>query len=161
MSPSISLQAGISYSIAQSYLDLEQYEKAKSEFITALSFDRQTGSLSDIGHSLVKLSQCEYGLKNYPAALAYAQEAKQVFASYNSTRNTAWTNHNIAINLLEIDKPDQALSIEKQVLIELKQDDHLYIDVLLTLAKLYIGSTEHEQAKHYAEQAYQLSKQKK
>ncbi|WP_217874145.1 ATP-binding protein [Pseudoalteromonas shioyasakiensis] len=160
MSPSISLQAGISYSIAQSYLDLEQYEKAKNEFIIALSFDRQTGSLSDIGHSLVKLSQCEYGLKNYPAALEYALEAQQVFASYNSTRNTAWANHNIAINLLEIDKPDQALTIEKQVITELKQDDHLYIDVLLTLAKLYIGSTEHEQAKHYAEQAYQLSNQK-
>lgn len=160
MSPSISLQAGISYSIAQSYLDLEQYKKAKSEFITALSFDRQTGSLSDIGHSLVKLSQCEYGLNNYSAALAYAQEAQQVFASYNSTRNTAWANHNIAINLLEIDKTTQALTIEKQVLTVLKQDDHLYIDVLLTLAKLYIGSTDHEQAKHYAEQAYQLSNKK-
>lgn len=95
MSPSISLQAGISYSIAQSYLDLEQYEKAKSEFIIALSFDRQTGSLSDIGHSLVKLSQCEYGLKNYDAALEYAQEAQQVFASYNSARNTAWANHKL------------------------------------------------------------------
>ena len=160
MSPSISLQAGISYSIAQSYLDLEQYEKAKSEFIIALSFDRQTGSLSDIGHSLVKLSQCEYGLKNYDAALEYAQEAQQVFASYNSARNTAWANHNIAINLLEVDKATQALTIEKQVITELKQDDHLYIDVLLTLAKLYIGSTEHEQAKHFAEQAYKLSNQK-
>ncbi|MDC3191042.1 ATP-binding protein [Pseudoalteromonas elyakovii] len=160
MSPSISLQAGISYSIAQSYLDLEQYEKAKNEFITALSFDRQTGSLSDIGHSLVKLSQCEYGLKNYDVALEYAQEAQQVFASYNSARNTAWANHNIAINLLEADKATQALTIEKQVITELKQDDHLYIDVLLTLAKLYIGSTEHEQAKHYAEQAYQLSNKK-
>ncbi|GGF07717.1 ATP-binding protein [Pseudoalteromonas gelatinilytica] len=160
MSPSISLQAGISYSIAQSYLDLEQYKKAKSEFITALSFDRQTGSLSDIGHSLVKLSQCEYGLNNYSAALAYAQEAQQVFASYNSTRNTAWANHNIAINLLEIDKTTQALTIEKQVITVLKQDDHLYIDVLLTLAKLYIGSAELKQAKHYAEQAYQLSNKK-
>lgn len=151
MSPSISLQAGISYSIAQSYLDLEQYEKAKNEFIIALSFDRQTGSLSDIGHSLVKLSQCEYGLKNYDAALEYAQEAQQVFASYNNTRNTAWANHNIAINLLEVDKATQALTIEKQVITELKQDDHLYIDVLLTLAKLYIG---------FAEQAYKLSNQK-
>ena len=160
MSPSISLQAGISYSIAQSYLDLEQYEKAKNEFIIALSFDRQTGSLSDIGHSLVKLSQCEYGLKNYDAALEYAQEAQQVFASYNSARNTAWANHNIAINLLEVDKATQALTIEKQVFTELKQDDHLYIDVLLTLAKLYIGSTEYEQAKHFAEQAYKLSNQK-
>ena len=160
MSPSISLQAGISYSIAQSYLDLEHYKKAKSEFITALSFDRQTGSLSDIGHSLVKLSQCEYGLNNYSAALAYAQEAQQVFASYNSTRNTAWANHNIAINLLEIDKTTQALTIEKQVITVLKQDDHLYIDVLLTLAKLYIGSAELKQAKHYAEQAYQLSNKK-
>ena len=160
MSPSISLQAGISYSIAQSYLDLEQYEKAKNEFIIALSFDRQTGSLSDIGHSLVKLSQCEYGLKNYDAALEYAQEAQQVFASYNSARNTAWANHNIAINLLEVDKATQALTIEKQVFTELKQDDHLYIDVLITLAKLYIGSTEYEQAKHFAEQAYKLSNQK-
>ncbi|RJF36740.1 ATP-binding protein [Pseudoalteromonas gelatinilytica] len=160
MSPSISLQAGISYSIAQSYLDLEHYKKAKSEFITALSFDRQTGSLSDIGHSLVKLSQCEYGLNNYSAALAYAQEAQQVFASYNSTRNTAWANHNIAINLLEIDKTTQALTIEKQVITVLKQDDHLYIDVLLTLAKLYIGSAELKPAKHYAEQAYQLSNKK-
>ena len=160
MSPSISLQAGISYSIAQSYLDLEQYEKAKNEFIIALSFDRQTGSLSAIGHSLVKLSQCEYGLKNYNAALEYAQEAQQVFASYNSIRNTAWANHNIAINLLEVDKATQALTIEKQVITELKQDDHLYIDVLLTLAKLYIGSTEHEQVKHFAEQAYKLSNQK-
>ena len=127
MSPSISLQAGITYSIAQSYLDLGQYEKAKSEFITALSFDRQTGSLSDIGHSLVKLSQCEYGLHNYTKALEYAQEAQQVFASYNSTRNTAWAKHNIAINLLEIDKADQALAIEKQVITELKEDDHLYM----------------------------------
>tara|TARA_B100000929_G_scaffold261462_1_gene226251 strand:- start:548 stop:2704 length:2157 start_codon:yes stop_codon:yes gene_type:complete len=160
MSPSISLQAGITYSIAQSYLDLGQYEKAKSEFITALSFDRQTGSLSDIGHSLVKLSQCEYGLHNYTKALEYAQDAQQVFASYNSTRNTAWAKHNIAINLLEIDKADQALAIEKQVITELKEDDHLYTDVLLTLAKLYIGSTELKQAKHYAQQAFQLSNQK-
>ena len=160
MSPSISLQAGISYSIAQSYLDLEQFEKAKGEFNTALYFDKQTGALSDIGHSLVKLSQCEYGLKNYTSALDYAKQAQQVFASYNSTRNSAWANHNIAINLLKMDNLEQALAIEEQVITELKHDDHLYIDVLLTLAKLYIGSTELKQAKHYAEQAYQLSKTK-
>ncbi|CCQ10616.1 hypothetical protein PALB_14830 [Pseudoalteromonas luteoviolacea B = ATCC 29581] len=134
---STSQQASDFYSLGQSYLDLNEYSNAKVFFKKSLELDEKTNINSDIGHSLVKLSQAHYGLNESEDALTTAQRAQTYFE--NHERNLNWAKFNEAKALMLKSNYSAALPIIDAVvkyLAPLKSDFHLYTDVLNAYAQL-------------------------